>query len=350
MGTNRVTIKDIAKKAGVTHSTVSRALNDSPRVKQETKEFIKQLAADMGFQFNAAGRSLSTGTRGIIAVIHDGEWDGFGTSQYFNLLFASLRKTLVSFALDALVLEARNPETGESSIQRLIMQNKVDGFILVHSKIPQEDYRYLTEHGVPFVQLHSRPKYVPAGGFPSFFTDNITGGRIATEHLIACGCRRVIDLVGYKRPAGEFADRLQGYREALAAHGLPYDEGLILFTDCSFQSGYRRIMEQKELFRAGDGIFCQADVVAFGAITALKELGWKVGEEIQVVGFDDTPICGLPTPSITSVHQPVDELSRKACRQLHGMIHGTGDTDTIQEELHPWLVERGSTSNDMRVR
>ncbi|MDA3832231.1 MAG: LacI family DNA-binding transcriptional regulator, partial [Spirochaetales bacterium] len=126
----KATIKDIAQIAGVDHSTVSRALNNSPRVSRKTKERIVQIAEDMHFEFNVTGRTLRKGKSGNIAVIYAGNWQVFGSTQYFNILLNSIRRELEIRKLDAFILEAYSQESGESNIERLLKQQKVDGFLL----------------------------------------------------------------------------------------------------------------------------------------------------------------------------------------------------------------------------
>ncbi len=346
----KITIKDIAEIAEVDHSTVSRALNNSPRVSAETRKRIQEIARRMHFEFNAIGRSLSRGKSGNIAVIHSEDGDVFGTSQYFNLLFRSLRKDLERRKMDALILEAYNPETGESNIARLIRQNKVDGFLLVHAEIRREDYLMILESGKPMIQLHARPKYFSTEHLDYYFTDNVEGGRIATEHLISKGCRSIINLTGCREPSGEFAMRLEGYKLALEQAGISFDPNLIFFNDCSYQSGYQTVYANQELFRESDGVFAQADIVAFGCLTALKELGIQPPRDILITGFDDTPLCLLPVPGITSVHQPVEELTKLACDRISHLLKYNTEKHAPaagyqhdQQELKPWLVTRGST-------
>lgn len=339
----KMTIKDLARIAGVDHSTVSRALNDSPRVHPDTKMRIKRLAEEHDFEFNAIGRSLSRGKSGNIAVIHAGDWDGFGTSQYFNLLFSSLRRTLESYQLDALILEAYNPTNGESNIRRLIRQNKVDGFILVDSHIRKADLQQIKKHSLPVIQLHARPAHYQSDQMDHFFTDNYRGGWLAAEHLVEKGCRRIINMPACMKPIGEFSDRLSGYRDLLTARGISLADESVIYTECSYQAAYLAVYEQQERFRKADGLFCQADVIAFGAMSALKELGIIPPEDLLVVGFDDTPLCEITRPTITSVHQPVEQLADLACRRIADCVNGHKRTGLEQKILEPTLVERGST-------
>lgn len=339
----RTTIKDIADIAGVDHSTVSRALNDSPRVSEKTKARIRAIAEELHFEFNAVGRSLSRGKSGNIAVIHSGMWDGFGTSQYFNLLFSSMRKDLERHQMDALILEAYNPETGMSNIERLIRQQKVDGFLIVHSDIRKAEYDMMQHHEIPFVQLHSRPKYYPLEMLDHFLTDNEAGGYLAAEHLVSKGCSRIVNLTAGMDLCGESRRRFEGYSRALAEHDILVTEHQVLKTECSFQSGYQTVYANRELFERSDALFAQADIVAFGAISALKELGFAVPSDIMVAGFDDTPLCTLTTPGITSVHQPVEKLTEHACTRIYDLLNGRNTAMRIQENITPWLVERGST-------
>ena len=155
--------------------------------------------------------------------------------------------------------------------------------------------------------------------------------------------------------------RFEGYKSAMEEAAIPFDANLVCHTDCSYQSGYQAVYANQELFKKADGIFAQADVVAFGCLTALKELGFRVPGDLALVGFDDTPLCMLPNPTITSVHQPVEELTHIACDRIltllgrdeaaevpaDGQAANQDSAELLQEKeqrkLVPWLVERGST-------
>ncbi len=340
-----VTIKDIARLAGVSHSTVSRALNNSPRISRETHARIKSIAESVQFEFNAGARSLSSKRSGIIAVIYNSGLDAFGSSLYTNQLFLDLRHSLESYCLDSILLQPNNPVTGNSNIPRLIRQKKVDGFLIVDGGISREEYELIARNGLPAIQLHLAPTYFPMESLDSFLTDNIEGGDLACQHLIDGGCRRILVLTSNLKSEmnWEFRDRVLGCRRALERNGMPYDEDLVVDVgDCSFETGYSFVCSNERLLRSVDGVFAQADIIAVGCIAALKERGLSVPGDVKVIGYDDCSVCNMSQPAVSSVHQPREELARRACERLHALLEGAGGPQ-VQAVLAPTLVVRGSS-------
>lgn len=347
-----VTIRDIAKLAGVSHSTVSRALNDSPLVSEYTKQKIRDLAENLQFSFNTGARSLRGGQTGIVAVIYPAAFDAFGSSLYAQQLLLDLRRALEALELDTILIGAYNDDTGESHVRRLIRQNRVDGFLLIHGGLRREDYRLIRENGLPLVQLHTPPRFTPLEELDSFLTDNEEGGYLATRHLLETGARTIITLqmegAGRPSPAGlrgESDARTAGYRRALEEAGLPFDPALFRSCPCDFQAAYRLVHREPELFRRADGLFAQADILAFGVLTALKEQGVTIPEAMKIVGFDDSPLCLLPEPQLSTVHQPRQGLSRQAARRLKALLDGEATDPKIRCLLSPTLVVRGSSAS-----
>jgi LacI family transcriptional regulator len=340
-----LTIKDIARLAGVSHSTVSRALNDNPRVSQETREKIKAIAESLQFEFHAGARSLSSKRRGIIGVIYHSGLDSFDSSLYTNQLFVDLRHGLESISLDAILLQPYNPVTGNSNIARLIRQKKVDGFLIVDQTISRAEYDLIKRNGLPVVQLHMGASYYPIDDLDHFLTDNVAGGEIASSHLVDMGCKRIATLTSNPDLVigCEFRGRREGYRLALERGGLSYDPDLVFDVGpCSYEAGYSFVRSHAELMRGIDGIFAQADIVAFGCIAALKDLCMSVPGDVRVMGYDDCSICNLCHPAISTVHQRREELVQLACERLNAMLEGEGGA-MAHVMLPPSLVVRGST-------
>ena len=341
-----ITIKDIGRLVGVSHSTVSRALNDSPLVNAKTRERIKQVAKRLNFEFDAAARSLSSRKTGVIGVIYHSALDVFGSSLYTNQLFLDLRHELESYQLDSILLEAYNPKTGNSNISRLIRQNKVDGFLIVHAGISREDYDLIRSTGLPVVQLHLRTAYYPLDDLDYFMTDNVAGAAIACDHLIEQGCRRILTIAAnYESEINpEFGDRVEGTMRSLESHGMSRDPALLVDVgDCSFEAGYRLVQERPELFEKVDGVFAHADIIAFGCVSALKERGISIPKELKVIGFDDCTLCNLIRPALSSVNQPREDLTRQACEHLNQLLQHESATTPVHVVLKPWLVVRDST-------
>jgi LacI family transcriptional regulator len=336
---DRVTMKDIARIAGTSLSTVSRSLNDNPSISADTRRRIKAIARSYGFEVNVSARSLATKHNSTVGVIYPESLDNEDNFYYAGVLLRNIREILEEAALDPLISFTGNKKTGESNIRRLIGQGKVDGLLLIQPYIESADLSALKASGLPFVLLHFLPEGIDSEEVSYVYADHIEGGKIATEHLIAGGARRILCLTERER---QFRERTEGYRKAHAEAGLPVYENLILSTDATYEAGYRAVAEMRERLSEIDGIFVQADIAAVGALTALRELGVKVPQDIPLVGYDDVRLSSLIAPSLTTVHQPHRELVRRACQRLVEMLRGERNRDPLREVVHPWLVVRES--------
>ncbi len=324
MHTMPVTIKDIAKIAGVNFSTVSRSLNDSDLVAEETKKQIKEIAKNLGFEFNANARSLSTQKTGSIGVIYPESFEAFHVNLFYNSLHNQIRKTLEKAALDLIVAFPKNRFDGNSSnIERLVKSKKVDGLIIVSPLLDEIDkaaLRLMKKQGIPFVFLHhypSDPWLLEEANV--FCTDHFIGGFKATDHLLQHGHTRIACITA-EGGMDEFASRTKGYRAALEQHGLAFDEQLLFYGDQSFQAGYQTVLDNEATLRSVSALFAQNDLMALGAIQALKELKLSVPEDIAVVGYDDIELLPFFRPQLTTVHQPREQIAVLACESLIQLI------------------------------
>jgi LacI family transcriptional regulator len=338
----KLTIKDIAKLAGVSHSTVSRALNDSPVVNEETRKKIKDLAQQVNFEFNAGARMLKNRHTGIVGLVYLASFDNFGSSLYINQLFTDLRHHLEIYELDALLIEAYHPETGQSNIRRLIRQNKVDAFIIVHPQIRKEDYQLILDSGHPMVHVHTLSDQTPKEFVDYYLTDNYAGGYKAGKFLVEKPVQEIITITVQKSFTDEFIYRTKGFRDALEESGLALPDENILNCKCDYRSAYSLVKAQKDVFRKTEAVFVQADIIAFGVLNALKEEGFKIPSDIQIIGFDDTPVCLLTDPQLTTVQQPRRAITEKACKRVNDLLKNEKEKSPIQERIEPELIIRGS--------
>lgn len=338
-----ITIKDIAKLAGVSHSTVSRSLNDSPIVKEETKQRIREIAEQLDFEFNAGARSLSTKRTGTAGIIHPELSTDFSASLFNTVLLSEIMKVLDSKGIDFIPSYASGRRNSSSNIRRLVRQNKIDAFIIVDSDVPSEDYLFLEKHSIPFVQLHYRPKYIAPDTLNYIFSDNYTGGKIATDHLVAHGCKSIM-CITIESDHPEILDRRKGFYHSMEEHGLKLDKNLIFETDCSFSRGEEIIRKNKEVLPKVDGIFVQADIMALGVVKELNKQGYRVPEDIKVVGYDDIELGTYFEPQLTTIHQPKETLAVKACSTLIDIIaeNKQEKKTLLQEVVPPSLVIRES--------
>lgn len=334
-----MTIKDIAKLAGVSHSTVSRALNDSPLISNGVKEKIRIIAERNNFEFNTGARSLSTQKTGIIGVVYEPIYDIFGSSLYINQLFRELKEALLKTGYDGIFV-SDNREN--SQIQRLWRQHKVDGFIIMDNLLGKNDLTYMKEHDIPVVFLHGKPPIEYQSIFDTFATDNTEGGRLAAAHLTSQGCRKLLTItdIWFENPKSEVYHRNAGFQNYLKENGFPQSEMLI--SGLTFEEGYRLIEKEWDTIKQADGIFAHADIIAFGLLMGLKTRGTTVPEQIRLIGFDDTPICSQMHPYISTIHQPKEEICRLACERIKINIE-TSIEEKIIHYAKPTLVINEST-------
>lgn len=333
----RITMKDLARMAGTSLSTVSRSLNDNRAISQETRERIKTLARQYGFDFNMSARSLATRRNSTVGLIFPESLDNPDNFSFAGMLLRNVRAILEEAELDTLISFSRNAHSGESNTRRLLRQGKVDGLLMIQPQFEPADLEAVRAAEVPFVLLHFLPLGMRLDSVNYVYVDHVQGGRLATGHLLDAGARRILCITERER---QFVERTEGYRRAHRERELPVYEHLIHSCDASFDAGYQSVMENRGTLSKIDGIFAQADITAFGVLAALRELGVRVPQDLLLVGYDDIRMAGLTHPALTTVHQPQEELVRSACRRLVDILGGADPDPPLQRLLEPWLVYR----------
>ena len=340
----RTTIKDIARIAQVSPSTVSRSLNDSPLIPERTRERIKKLAGELGFHFNASAQSLITNKTGTVCLIYPDFFHEYQYSLYLTLLMNKIRDELETNMYDLLVKFKRHKRTGESNIRHLVTRRKVDAFIIVHPEIEQQEIDFLHQAEIPFVLLQSRQRECVPEKENWVFVNHRKGGYIATNHLVNLGHRRILCLT-LPHSDTVFADRTQGYRDALGDYHIPVHEEWILSCDGTFESGYNLVKKHPELIDDIDAIFSQTDIMALGAIEALQERGCRVPGDISIVAYDDIEFGKHFRPKLSTIHQPREQLAILACRHIVELLEEKEDQPEphlLQKYLEPYLIVRES--------
>jgi LacI family transcriptional regulator len=333
-------VRDIARIAGVSVSTVSRSLAGNTRISLETRERIRKIADELDFEPDASARSLSTRRSGTVAFVVPAFLDRFANTLYLNPLIHDIRCHLAAMGLDCILTEAMAPD-GKSNIRRLVLQRKVDGIILLLESTRPEDWTLIKKRGLPVIHVHYMPSYLETEDLDYFYTDNVSGGRMATEALLDSGCERIACVLdACCNP--EMSDRQRGYEEALAARGMQADRRLLFSIENSFDTAYDCARNNIRLFREADGAFVSTDVMAVGLIRALQDEGLKVPGDFRVVGYDDVEIGTYIMPTLTTVHQPREEIARLACARLKVLLEKGEGGVAEQRLLPPRLVRRES--------
>lgn len=302
MRTERInTIADIARLAGVSKSTVSRALNDSPLIGSETKERVRALAREHDFRMNVPARSLSLRQSHAVALVsYAYSVDSVVPDAFMLEMMGGISSALHANDYDLLVIQVSPNDT--EWVHRYLETGRVDGFIVLAAMCTRRHLDSLVAASAPFVIWGSPPG--GGGGYCSVTGDSITGGRIATEHLLREGRSRIA-FVGGPAQEVEVRDRLQGYREALSAAGVEVDPALVVHaswhqTELSSARAIQQLLERVPDF---DAIFANSDLLAIGAMDALRTAGRRVPEDVAVIGYDDIALARHSNPPLTTVRQ-----------------------------------------------
>ena len=305
------TIADIARLAGVSKSTVSRALNDSPLIGEETKAKIRSLAREHNFQINVPARRLSMRQSRTIAFVTHAYHKDFSVADLFGLeIMGGISSGLASHEYDLLVIHVDPNDTKWA--HQYFDTGRVDGFILMTSTRKQTHVKALLELGAPFI-IWGVPQ--PKQKYCSVTGDNLTGGRLAAEHLIGLGRRR-IGFLGGPSYEIEVQHRLAGYEEALKDAGMDINQHLIEYGDFSNTSGAEAMKRLLEKVPEIDAVFVNSDLMAIAAIDMIRLQGRGVPQDIAVIGYDDLSIAEHSNPPLTTIRQNIPLAGKLLAQNL----------------------------------
>ncbi|SIQ25472.1 transcriptional regulator, LacI family [Alkalispirochaeta americana] len=338
-----MTIKDIARIARVSVSTVSRSLNDSPLVAESTRRRIKAIAEDRGFEFNSGARGMVTQSVGTIGVILPDEYDEFHMQLYHSGLHNALRRALERAGLDLIVGFARNRFDGSDNVTRIVRRKKVDGLIIMGSCLERETEHYLQETRTSYVFSHYPPPE-PRPDVDWVYVDHEKGGMLVGDHFLNRGHRKIV-VLGDPALGLEFEQRLRGMEKALAL-AEPSAEIRIIPGEPSIKGGFRLVLAHQAELNRCDALFAMNDLMAIGAMQALTVEGVSVPRDLPVVGYDDIPLAESLHPSLTTVRQPSEEVAFMTCERLIEMIEDKSRGRAHQPRhvaLQPQLILRESS-------
>jgi DNA-binding LacI/PurR family transcriptional regulator len=312
-----VSIKDIAKAAGVSPSTVSRALSDHPRISIETKERIRRLATEMSYSPSAVARSLVTQRTSIIGLAV-----AWVSDPFLAQLVEGIEDAAQEHGYTVILSSFYGEPDREREVLSTFRERRVDGMI-VKSSCLDTDYRSLfMQFGLPIV-LINRPEYIY-----SVSTDNLHGGRLATEYLLDLGHSR-IGYIAAEEGMRTNLDRLEAYKEALQGRGIAFDPALVAPGDGYVEGGKGAMSRLLALPSPPTAVFCYNDLTAIGAALAVREAGLQVPGDISLVGFDDIELAAYFHPPLTTVRQPAYELGRRAMEMVLALMANGQKTTSV---------------------
>lgn len=332
-------IKDIARSARVSHSTVSRALRNSPLVNPRTAEAIRRIAEECGYQASAAARSLVTRRTETVGVVVTNIADPFVAGVVGGIEDAASEQGFSVFLANS----NADPDQ-EIRVVRSFEERRVDGIVVTSSRVGALYVPLLTRRQIPIVLINNQH---PSEFAHSVMIDNVQGSLEATRHLIGLGHRRIAYL-GDRYGRHSDIERLQGYRAALDQAKLCLDDDLIVHGDGKADGAGEAIDCLLALPNRPTAVFCYNDMSALGAMHRLRAAGVAIPGEISLVGFDDLYISQYLDPPLTTVRQPMRKMGRLAMETLIAILGGARSRHTIK--VSGELIVRGSSAPPREAR
>ena len=328
------TIKDVARLAGVSVSTVSRALNGQALVDEKTRQRVQECARELQYRPNAIAKGLKEGKTKTIAFL---------IPNIENLIYPSLAIAVETEARKhgyfVLFCNTQDDQAREREYVENLKNRFVDGF-LFSTALAGEESRVIAElrqQGYPTVCLMR----APGGGEDSFVSANEEGARMGTAFLVEQGFTKIATITG--RPSLQlYCQRLAGYEQAMAEHGLSTEDLIWSGVENGAENGYTCTLEKLKSGCVPQAIFAQSDPLAFGAMRAIQAAGLRVPEDISVLGYDDVSFAASYSPALTTVEQPLHRMGQEATRRLIAVIEGQAAPNQPVFQFPPRVIVRDS--------
>lgn len=330
-----VTLSDIAKAMGLSAMTVSRAFTGSEQISEKTKQEVLKCAKELGYVPNRWARSLVTRRSSIIGVLIPEI-----SHTYFAEVTCGVEEIVDKTGFDLLLCHSRGDAEKERAEIHMLIGTRADGLIIasVQDSKTERPFAELEDAGIPFVLVD---RFFPNRRFSSVLVDDLEVGEIATNHLIDMGHRLIAHIQG--PPVTPAVLRRRGYLSAMKAHGLPVDKEWMIGKDFSNQNGYVSMRKLLQLKPRPTAVFAANDPLAIGAVRACREAGFRVPEDISVVGAGSIEGDHNPNPFLTTVWWPNQEMGRAAAELLMKAIADSDGGETHIRTFAPKLLVRHSS-------
>ncbi len=319
LNTRRVTSQDVANLARVSRTTVSLVLNNVEgfKIRRDTRQRVLQAARELGYVPDAAAQALASRRARIIGLIltrlpHHISTDAFIT-QILEGLFDIIHQNDMRLLIDII-----EPKHQHEAYLQLVRANRIDGILLSGPRLDDDALQVLETENFPTVLIGQLPHTT----FCSVDVDNLAAAQMAVAHLVKLGHQRIAFISNAHFSYSAALDRKEGYRAALLAAGIQYDERLVRSGDFTVESGFMQMTSLLDGDLKFSAVFVASDIVALGAKAAILRYGYKIPQDIALVGFDDLPFVQYIEPAFTTVHLPTTELARRATELLIKLLEG----------------------------
>ena len=308
-----LTLEDIAKICGVSRSTVSRVINEEQNVSPKTREQVLAVIQQINFQPNLAARGLAMGKTRVLGLVIPMGVSALFTDPFFPLLIQGISSSCNTCDY-SVMLWVDEPDYERRTLRQILYNGLVDGVIITSMLIDDPLTIALSEGKLPYLMIGRHPtnqnvNYVDI--------DNFNGSRQAVHHLMQLGRQRIATIAGpHNMIAG--MDRYRGYQAALREKNVEFNPALTVEANFTEEGGYHAM--QRLLCQKPDAVFAASDIMAIGAMRALKEAGLRIPQDVAVIGFDDIPQARVNSPALTTVRQPIQRVGGMAAETLVDII------------------------------
>jgi LacI family transcriptional regulator len=334
------TIRDVAKKAGVSVTTVSRALNGYSDVNEKTRERIKAIAKELKYSPNLLARSLVMKKTKTIGLLVSGLKIEGSKDNFTYEVLCGVNDCAGQLGYELVLISTDSQKQQEKTYNQLVQERKVEGIILQGIKTDDPYLEEVLNSDIPCI-LIDIPMESDSVGYVT--TDNKDGAKSAVTHLLNLGHKHIGMINGHSQ-AFVSQERLEGYQEALQEKGIAFDETYVAdgaFLEEKAETETAKLLQERPEITA---LFCASDLMAMGAIRAAKKMGRKLPEELSIVGFDNIILSAYSTPSLTTIAQDRYQLGFEATKLLTGMLEG--NKGSKRKVLHTTFIKRESTSEN----
>ncbi|WND03572.1 LacI family DNA-binding transcriptional regulator [Temperatibacter marinus] len=327
-----VSIKEVARVAGVSIATISRYLNDPDVVRPKTRQKVKSAILETGYTPNTLAQSFRRGKTNIIMVVLQSVGDPF-----FTNIMQGLQQAAKESGYTVMITEAQLDLMRDDELLAMMISKQVDGMILLATTPPFKDD---PQHPSTLpVVVGCEAVSIDQFDFPSVHIDNKAAAEEATAFLISQGHSKISFMSG--SPVSLLtADRETGYQQALEKAGLPHCENYVVSGDMTIEGARKATQDLLSLAEPPTAIFCANDEMALAAISTIKAHGLKVPEDISVMGFDDNRYAEICDPPLTTIYQPKAEIGRQSFRTLKALIDGQPDVQKMNVVPHQLVVRQ----------
>jgi LacI family transcriptional regulator len=313
-----VTIYDIARKLNISIATVSRALKDDPVVSKKTKKKIADLAKEMGYRSNHFARNLRSQRTNTIGVIIP-----MLNSYFQSTVVAGIESVANSEGYNLIISQSNESEEKEINNAKTMFNNRVDGLLVsvAYETESTEHFDQFIKKNIPLIFFD---RIIENLNCTNVVIDNRQAGYDATKHLIEQGCKRIMHITATTK-RNVYADRLQGYKDALRDHDIEFNKNYVIISNLAAGDGSAVVKKILEMNPRPDAIFVTNDYFAVSCMLELKKAGIRIPEDIAIIGFNNDPMSRVVEPNLTSINNPGYEIGRIAARNL--ISHLTGKTN-----------------------